>query len=87
MDLKAGGLIMIIPTLFVALHITWKSRGIASELFHNAAVSFWICANATWMIGEFYFNDGTRPYAICFFVAGLLTLGYYYVFVRETNLQ
>lgn len=88
MDWKIPGLIMIFPTLFVALHITWKSRNTTSDLFHNIAVSLWICANTTWMVGEFYFGDTTRPFAIVFFVAGLLFIAYYYLFLsnkKRTN--
>ena len=34
--------------------------------------------NSVWMIGEFYFDDTTRPYALFFFVLGLLTLASHY---------
>jgi hypothetical protein len=48
-------------------------------LLHNLAVCFWITANSVWMTGEFYYDDGTRPYAIIFFIAGLLCVAYYYL--------
>lgn len=78
-DFKTGGLIMIIPTIAVAIYITWMMRHIMAELFHNMAVCCWICANSIWMIGEFYYNDGLRPPAILFFSMGLLFIGYYYL--------
>jgi hypothetical protein len=69
---------MIIPTLALALFITWKNRKFRSELLHNIAICFWICANSTWMIGEFYFHDGSRDLAVVFFIMGLLSMLYYY---------
>ena len=79
--LKPLGMIMIIPTLYVAIDITIRSRRDKADLFHNSAVTLWICANATWMTGEFFFEDHFRNYAMVFFVLGLLVVGYYYVFV------
>ena len=69
---------MIVPTLFVAVHIAWRSRAHISDLFHNIAVCCWITANATWMTGEFFLNDSLRPFATVFFVIGLIVIGVYY---------
>ncbi|MFN8316422.1 MAG: hypothetical protein U0T32_08250 [Chitinophagales bacterium] len=73
------GVAMIIPTITMALYITWINRKIWSELAHNLAICCWICANSSWMIGEFYFQDTWRPYAITFFVAGLIIVSGYYL--------
>ena len=54
MNLRIAGIIMIVPTLTVALVITWQTRHMKSELFHNLAVDFWITANCTWMMGNFF---------------------------------
>jgi hypothetical protein len=35
------------------------------------------------MIGEFYFDDAFRPYSIVFFIAGLLLIIYFYLFVYK----
>jgi hypothetical protein len=75
---KALGLLMVIPTLLVALKICWDTRGQFSDLVHNIAVALWICANTTWMIGEFYYDDGTRGFAKIFFYSGMALLGAYY---------
>lgn len=80
MNWRPLGLIIIFPTLAFALFITFKSKNLKSELFHNLAVIMWILANSTWMLGEFYFNDSLRHYAMLFFVAGLLLVLYYYIF-------
>lgn len=77
--LKIPGMIMIAPTLLVAIYITWRSRHEQAEIFHNIAVCLWISANASWMIGEFYFNDETRAVPIVFFLAGLIIVSIYYI--------
>lgn len=78
MSFKVGGMLMIIPTLLVAIHLTWKSRKNLSDLFHNTAVCLWITANAIWMTGEFFFNDGFRPYSTVLFGIGLAVVAVYY---------
>jgi hypothetical protein len=78
MDFKVLGMIMIVPTVAVAVYITILTRKSVSELFHNLAVVCWICANSVWMAGEFFYNDTTRPIAAIFFVAGLLFIVWYY---------
>ncbi len=78
---RAVGVAMILPILMLSLYITWIYRKKTSELIHNIAVCFWICANSIWMIGEFYYNDGLRPYAIVFFALGLLVITPYYAFI------
>lgn len=81
MDLRIAGMIMILPTLFLALFITIKFRKIFSELYHNLSVCFWILANTIWMVGEFFYNDSLRPISILFFIGGLIILSFYYAFI------
>jgi hypothetical protein len=78
-DYKIAGLFMIVPTISVAVWLTWKMRQLREEFIHNLAVCFWLMANSVWMIGEFFFNDTTRPFALIFFIAGLSTLAIHYV--------
>ncbi len=79
---RIPGLIMIIPTMIAALLITWQTRKMISELMHNLAVVFWITANCTWMIGEFFGWDegkfGLRNAALVPFTIGLGILTVYY---------
>ena len=75
---KTAGMIMIGPTVGLALYIAYINRKDRTELVHNLAVSFWIMANSIWMIGEFYFLDQTRSLAIVFFILGLLMMVRYY---------
>lgn len=81
-------MLMIIPTLFVAILITYQTRKITSELIHNLAVDFWILANCTWMTGEFFGLEenlvgpyGLRQLSLIPFCIGLILLGYYYLFL------
>ena len=90
MNFKMVGMFMIIPTLTVALIILYQTRHILSEFIHNLAVVFWIVANCTWMIGEFWGIDenlvgniGLRQMAIVPFALGLLVLSYYYLFLAH----
>jgi len=76
---KTLGVVMIFPTVALAIYITWLHRHTKVELFHNLAVVFWLFANCIWMLGEFYVEDKTRPLALVFFVAGLGTASWYYI--------
>lgn len=85
LDFHIMGMIMIIPTLTVAISITWQTRKIVSEFIHNLAVVLWITANCLWMTGEFFGWDegtwGARHLALFPFGAGLCILAYYYIFL------
>ena len=79
---KPLGMIMIIPTIGAALLITWQTRKIKAELFHNLAVDFWISANAYWMIIEFYdVAEHFRYYTAIPFAIGILFIAAYYLVV------
>ncbi|MFN0032324.1 MAG: hypothetical protein ACKVOR_09210 [Flavobacteriales bacterium] len=80
-DYKTLGVYMIAPTLLISLYITIRFRHSLAELAHNIAVTSWICANSTWMIGEFYFKDTTRPEAKIFFYIGIVVLASYYLWL------
>ena len=83
LNFRLPGMIMIVPTVLAALIIAWQTRKIVSELVHNLAVVFWIIANCTWMVGEFYGWDegpfGLRRMALIPFGIGLLILSMYYL--------
>lgn len=79
---KPIGLFMIFPTVTVAVLITWQTRRIKSELFHNLAVVFWILANAYWMVVEFLETpDYYRFYTAIPFSLGLLCILVYYTYI------
>ena len=95
LDLKFPALIMIVPTMLVAMLITYQTRKITAELLHNLAINFWITANCTWMIGEFFGWDvnligpyGLRQFSVLPFGIGLLILGYYYlVYMHKPGME
>jgi|APGre2960657505_1045072.scaffolds.fasta_scaffold00556_17 uncharacterized membrane protein (GlpM family) len=78
-DYRLAGVLMILPTISVAIYLTAQARAQRDEFIHNLAVVFWLCANSVWMIGEFFFDDHTRTYALVFFGIGLLTLAFHYL--------
>jgi len=92
---KVLGIIMIIPTLSVAIYIAYRTRQIRSELAHNLAVAFWISANSYWMISEFFgFDDITilnnyegKHLAMIPFLAGVIILAWYYLIERRKELK
>lgn len=86
LNLKYPAIFMIVPTLLVAVLITYQTRKINSEFLHNLAIDFWITANCTWMVGEFFKLEenligpfGLRQLSVIPFGIGLLILGYYYL--------
>ena len=87
------GILMVIPTLFIAILICWRNRSIMSELSHNLAIVLWISANSYWMISEFLHFDtiiisGAITYkhiAIIPFVLGILVLVWFYLWYRNRN--
>ncbi len=84
---KPLGMFMIIPTVFVSVYITTKTWSDLKERLHNLAVLFWILANSTWMTGEFYFNDSLRPYAISFFVVGIMCIAIWHVMKKKWSVN
>lgn len=86
LEFKAGGMFMIVPTIAMAIYITYRSVNTRTELLHNIAVCFWILANSTWMVGEFFGHD-MRGYAVVMFAMGLAVLAFYYLFYfrKETT--
>ncbi len=79
LTLKWLGIAMIVPTLAIAGVIAWRTRKYVSELAHNLAIFFWICANSFWMVTEFFgVDEHLKPYALIPFFLGLVPLIYYY---------
>jgi hypothetical protein len=75
MNWRELGMLMIAPTVATAFYISWLSRKDPKELMHNLAVCCWILANSIWMVGEFFFDDSTRNFALIFFLIGLALIG------------
>jgi cell division protein FtsW (lipid II flippase) len=74
------GMIMIIPTLTVAIILAVKSyREKDDEFWINFAICFWISANSYWMICEFFHHEEIKNYAGIPFVCGMLCVLVFYV--------
>lgn len=83
---KPLGLFMIIPTISVAIIITWQTRHLRAELYHNLAVDFWLLANCYWMITEFLETpDHYRYMAAIPFGIGLAIIAVYYIFILPAD--
>jgi hypothetical protein len=83
---KPIGMFMIVPTLTVAILITYQTRKIKSELFHNLAVLFWIIANCSWMVLEFYETpDHYRYYTAIPFGIGMFFIAWFYLVELRKN--
>lgn len=87
LTIKWLGILMIIPTLAIAIIIAWRTRQYMSELCHNLAITVWIMANSYWMLSEFFGFDtkiifGIITYkelALIPFFTGVLILAFYYL--------
>jgi hypothetical protein len=77
---KTAGIIMIIPTILVALIITIKCfrEEKNHEEWVQMAVLFWIFGNSYWMICEFYDREDIKNYAGLAFGAGIISAAYFY---------
>jgi len=90
---KPLGIIMIFPTLLIAILIAYNTRSLVSELCHNLAITFWISANSYWMISEFVHIDEQLVYgsitykhlALIPFLLGVLCLLYYYIWWKPKH--
>lgn len=82
MEFHVEALFMVFPTLSMAIYIAWLSAKDRGLFMHSLAVIFWISANSTWMIGDFFFQERGHGIAAALFITGLCILAlYYFVFV------
>jgi hypothetical protein len=90
MGWKTLGILMILPTLGIALVIAWRTRQLKAELAHNLAIISWITANSYWMLSEFFgfenapighITDG-KHLAVIPFGIGLGILAWYYLITK-----
>lgn len=78
MEWKTLGVAMIVPTILMAIFITWKTR-VAVEFFINLAICFWISANAFWMCCEFFNRLDLKLYAALPFALGAISCIWFYL--------
>jgi hypothetical protein len=90
---KPLGILMIFPTLIMAIVISVRNRKYVSETCHNVAIVFWIMANSYWMVAEFFGFDENivtgditfKHLAVIPFAIGILILGYYYLIFKPAH--
>ncbi|MBK7957615.1 MAG: hypothetical protein IPK03_05555 [Bacteroidetes bacterium] len=81
---KTLGIVMIIPTISVAVIIAFRTRQVV-EFWLNLSVVFWIFANAFWMLTEFLEIDADyKVYALVPFILGVISSGY--IFLNRNNI-
>jgi len=78
MEWKTMGVIMIVPTIFVAILLAWRTRH-EDEFFVNLAILAWISANAFWMCCEFFDYLQYKDFAAIGFVIGAISISVYYI--------
>ncbi|MEJ7611129.1 MAG: hypothetical protein WKF88_08125 [Ferruginibacter sp.] len=87
------GILMILPTLFIAIRLTFRTRKLTEEFCHNLAIVCWIAANSYWMISEFFGFDETviaagltgKQFALIPFLSGVCILSWYYLWWKPRN--
>jgi hypothetical protein len=82
LEFKIGGVIMIIPTIALAIFISYRTRYNPALLWPNLSVCCWIGANGYWMLGEF-FDFNHVPVSLFLFVAGLICISLYLLKYRN----
>ena len=84
LELRVPGVIMVVPTIYLAIHIMYKTRG-NPEFFINAAILCWITANSYWMVVEFFYSDRYRAFSAIPFLLGFVFVTIYYVRIYRTK--
>ncbi len=77
LELKWLGIIMVIPTLIIAVIIAFITRKTV-DVHLNLAILFWICANSFWMYIEFFTKGELKLLASIPFILGFIFVGIYY---------
>jgi hypothetical protein len=78
LEFRLLGAVMVVPTVLLAAYMVKITFG-HPEFFLNCAVLFWILANSTWMILEFFNDDAFKIVAIIPFLLGILAISLYYL--------
>ncbi len=82
LQFKIGGVVMIVPTILLAIWISIRTRHNPALLLPNLSVCCWIGANGYWMLGEF-FDFNHIPVSIILFAAGLVFIILYLLRYRN----
>ncbi len=84
---KPMGMMMIVPTVSVAIMLVIATRKIPHRLLLNLATLCWIMANSNWMAGEFY-SYNFRPFSFTLFILGILfSIMYFFLFFQKKQFR
>ena len=86
MEWRTMGLILIVPTIFISLFISYKTIK-EDEFFINLAITFWIMANSYWMCCEFIGHVELKNYAAIPFTFGFIATAIFYWKRWKTPIQ
>jgi hypothetical protein len=78
LELKWLGVIMIFPTVFLAIYLAYKTLK-TRDFYINTAIFFWISANSFWMLMEFFNDNRYKHFAIIPFACGLIFVALFYL--------
>lgn len=84
MEWKWLGVIMILPTISLAVYLILKTIGMR-DFYLNVAIFFWISANSFWMIMEFFNDDNYRHFAAIPFALGFVFVALFYLVPRKVK--
>jgi len=77
LELKWLGAIMMVPTLFLAIFLVFKTRS-SIDVYISLAIFFWILANSYWMMIEFFNDNHYKQLAVIPFSLGFIMVGLFY---------
>lgn len=81
-ELQLWGVLMIIPTVGVAIVLTIQSIIHKQGLYSNFAILCWMVADSTWMADEFFLLD-IQWLTLSLFCLGIFAMIYSYVVVSN----
>lgn len=86
LEVRWMGAIMMVPTLFLALYLVFKTKH-THDIFINLAIFFWILANSFWMMMEFFNNNHYKNFASIPFILGFVFVGFFYFKSNRKKLE
>ena len=84
LEWRIAGVIMIFPTLSVAIYLVAKTFK-EDEFWINLAICFWISANAYWMCCEFFGHVELKNFAGIPFFIGMFSVIIFYLKTNKQN--
>ena len=78
MEWKTMGVIMVVPTLALAVYISLRTNTKSFSFLPNLSILCWILANSIWMFDEFFHLE-IRHLCLVFFGAGLAMVFYWLI--------